>query len=567
MNMKPGKPDTVRRKFILTAPIESKDDRTRAHQSIRRVFNSKLESSTGNDNSIRITVAAKPNLHKRDSAGRGLPPGKLGWQQLGGEYLHFTLYKENKDTMEVMYYLASQLKMHVKNFAFAGTKDRRGVTVQRVSAYRVQAERLKGLNRSLRNARVGGFQYERSQLSLGDLTGNEFVITLRECHFEGEHEKGLKERIEIAKSVLETTVKNLQQKGFLNYYGLQRFGSFSTGTDEIGKALLKGDFKAAVHLILQQSPETLAAAQGKTDDTSIASDDRKRALALDRWNTTGNLQQALELMPKKFSAEVSILRHIGVEKNGNKVNRNDFQGALLTIQRNLRLMYVHAYQSLVWNVVAGKRWELFGDRVVEGDLVIAEAQNSAHEEVDADGEVVVRPEGEDRAVNDGDYEKGRPLSKEEVESGKFSIFDVVLPLPGYDVVYPPNEVGAFYKEFMGSERGGGLDPNSMRRKQKDYSLSGGYRKLMARPAPGMTWEVKLYRDETEQLVDTDLVKAKDKAANGIGSERQLDEHEAQRLAVVLRLQLGASQYATMALRELMKGGVKSYKADFGRGGE
>lgn len=30
----------------------------------------------------------------------------------------------------------------------------------------------------------------------------------------------------------------------------------------------------------------------------------------------------------------------------------------------------------------------------------------------------------------------RPLSSEELD--KYSIFDVVLPLPGYDVVYPDN---------------------------------------------------------------------------------------------------------------------------------
>ena len=58
---------------------------------------------------------------------------KMGWEQLGGEYLHFTLYKENKDTMEAVHYLASQLKMNVRSFQFGGTKDRRGVTVQPVS--------------------------------------------------------------------------------------------------------------------------------------------------------------------------------------------------------------------------------------------------------------------------------------------------------------------------------------------------------------------------------------------------------------------------------------------------
>jgi len=38
--------------------------------------------------------------------------------------------------------------------------------------------------------------------------------------------------------------------GFINYFGLQRFGSYSVGTHEIGRVLLKGDFKAAVDLIM-----------------------------------------------------------------------------------------------------------------------------------------------------------------------------------------------------------------------------------------------------------------------------------------------------------------------------
>jgi len=561
-------------KPVVSTPIADKEVRTTAHQSIRRIFSSRLNTVTNDENSIRITAASpqgKNQIWSR-SAGTGREYGKLGWKELGGEYLHFTLYKENKDTMEVMYYLASQLKQHVKNFQFAGTKDRRGVTVQRVSVFRIHAERMAGLNKTLKNAVVGGFKYEPNGLSLGDLRGNEFVITLRDCRFPDSEGLDIEARTQYARHVVTEAMKNLQEKGFINYFGLQRFGSFATSTDEIGKKLLQGDFEAAIALILSRSETTLSTAQGKINDTTISSDDRNRALALDRWHTTGNTNMALEIMPRKFSAEISIIRHLGMVKSGKKVRGNDWQGAIMSVQRNLRLMYVHAYQSLVWNTVAGRRWELFGDKVTEGDLVIVDEDKDADgaEEFDELGEVIVRPKGEDRATTEGDYTRARPLSKEEAESGRWTIFDIVLPLPGWDVVYPLNKVGEFYKEFMGSEKGGGLDPNDMRRKQKDFSLSGGYRKILARPEPGLTWEVRTYFGVNEQLVSTDLERLleeerKDKVEDESDVKKEIMDGDA-KLAVILRMHLGASQYATMALRELMKaGGVKSYQADFGTG--
>jgi tRNA pseudouridine13 synthase len=281
-----------------------------------------------------------------------------------------------------------------------------------------------------------------------------------------------------------------------------------------------------------------------------------------------------------------------MEKKGEKVRDRDFQGAMQAVQRNMRLMYVHAYQSLVWNTVAGRRWENYGSKVIEGDLVIIGDKREgrkAEEEVDEDGEAIVRPSAADSAAKDGDFTRARPLTKAEAESGKFDIFDVVLPLPGWDVVYPKNEIGDFYKEFMGSEQGGGLDPYDMRRKWKDYSLSGGYRKLLSRPADGMTFEVRGYDEENDQLVETDLERL-EKARKQNGMNGKVEEEDVKKedgdvemkddgelpvakvdgdkfIAVILRLKLGSSQYATMALRELLKaGGLKSFKADFtGRG--
>jgi tRNA pseudouridine13 synthase len=43
---------------------------------------------------------------------------------------------------------------------------------------------------------------------------------------------------------IEEAMTNLKEKGFINYYGLQRFGSSSSvPTPEVGRALLLGEWK------------------------------------------------------------------------------------------------------------------------------------------------------------------------------------------------------------------------------------------------------------------------------------------------------------------------------------
>ena len=46
---------------------------------------------------------------------------------------------------------------------------------------------------------------------------------------------------------------------------------------------------------------------------------------------------------------------------------------------------------------------------------------------------------------------------------RYSIFDVIMPLPGTDVAYPGGELGEKYREFL---RMDGLDPDNFIRKQK-----------------------------------------------------------------------------------------------------
>jgi tRNA pseudouridine13 synthase len=590
------RPDRKAKDFtaVTTAPIPDKEDRGQAHQLLRRTFPGLLESSMEDDQSLRIKAqppADRGNKRKRGNdrepgQGPDRRKGQLAWEELGGEYLHFTLYKENKDTMEVVGFLGSQTGGGPKSYSFAGTKDRRACTVQRVCVKRQTAERMAGLGKRLFNGAIGDYEYKNHDLRLGDLLGNEFTITLRNCRFEKEEGLDHAQRMELANEVLSQAVKDFSERGFINYYGLQRFGSFSASTDAVGIKLLQDDLQGAVQDLLAYSDAALFAAEHPDENTGVlvSQDDRARAKALHIWKTEQNGNEALKILPKKFSAERNIIQHLSSKNSRTKQHdrRQDWQGALMTIPRNLRLMYVHAYQSLVWNVVAGKRWSLHGDKVVEGDLVLVhehtdkEARDTApilQDTVDQDGEAIINPQGANSTNADDDaFERARPLSKLEAESGKYSIFDVVLPQPGYDVEYPRNAIGAFYKEFMSSERGGGLDPHNMRRKWREVSLSGGYRKFLARPLQPMSFEIKEYTKEDKQLVETDLERLqKQKWFNGrVRAESKKEEGEGEmevvgqeKIAVVVRFQLASSQYATVALRELMKaGGVKAFKPEF-----
>ncbi|KAI1581223.1 pseudouridine synthase TruDPus7 [Pyrenophora tritici-repentis] len=505
-------------KAVISPPITDKDMRTKAHQSLRRIFPNLLESAMESDQTIRIK--ATPPAERKNKKGKGggrdredhsRRRGGLDWEELGGEYLHFNLYKENKDTMEVVGFLGSKLNCGTKGFGFAGTKDRRACTVQRVCVKRQTAQRMQNFNKMLFNACVGNFEYRHHDLKLGDLMGNEFTITLRDCHFQGEQGLTFEERLKLADNVIGKAITDFSQKGFINYYGLQRFGSFSASTDAVGRKMLQDDLQGAVEHLLEYSDVALAAANGTdvSSDVQVSQDDRNRAKALHIWKTKGSGSEALDFLPRKFTAERNIIQHLSSRnsKSGRYDRKADWQGALMTIPRTLRLMYVHAYQSLVWNT---------------------------------DGEMIINPSGTENAnAPEADFERARPLTAAEAASGQYTIWDIVLPQPGFDIEYPQNEIGTFYKKFMGSEKGGGLDPYKMRRQWREVSLSGGYRKFLAKPLGPLTYALHDYTKPDEQFVETDLQR--------LGKERDL----------------ASSQYATMALRELMKaGGVKAYKPDF-----
>lgn len=191
-------------------------------------------------------------------------------------------------------------------------------------------------------------------------------------------------------------------------------------------------------------------------------------------------------------------------------------------------MYVHAYQSYVWNVVASARMRLSSTGVLEGDLVLVnstQAEEPDIEDPDAGTEFTLPDTKKEESVG------VRALTAEDVASGTYSINDIVLPTPGYDVTYPDREeLREAYIDTMSRD---GLDPFNMRRVVREISLFGHYRRLVHRPED-VDWGILRYNGR-DTLLDTDAV------SNG-----------GEYMALRLQLRLGTSQYATMALREICK---------------
>ena len=102
---------------------------------------------------------------------------------------------------------------------------------------------------------------------------------------------------------------------------------------------------------------------------------------------------------------------------------------------------------------------------MEGDLVYKD-------DVQTPGEVIVEEvaedaeeEAQDESVEDESRFKSmvKHLTKEDVESGKYTIFDIVMPLPGHDITYPKNSMEQLYVELLEKD---GLSSELLKTKQK-----------------------------------------------------------------------------------------------------
>ncbi len=153
-------------------------------------------------------------------------------------------------------------------------------------------------------------------------------------------------------------------------------------------------------------------------------------------------------------------------------------------------MYVHAYQSYVWNHAVSARLALNRTKPIIGDLVLASASASAAvggdegvdaEELNIDDEDAADSKDENTEMEDAKAAAAKPASSSsssssadskvwsgfgvdpnaqrsfmarvkvlmtEADVAAHTLADVVMPLPGHAVVYPANAVAERIQQMM-----------------------------------------------------------------------------------------------------------------------
>ncbi|XP_066175149.1 pseudouridylate synthase PUS7L isoform X1 [Sylvia atricapilla] len=461
-------------------PDGNKEHRKVVHHFINRKFGKLLETK-----SFTVTdVNDQPNMSitvrfREKSWSRKRSAG--GFQEKQDVYTAFTLQKENLETLEAIGLLAAELDILPSDFSYTGIKDKKAITLQPMIVKKVTPERLKEIGNKMekKGMKIFNIRPAYQHLRLGQLKGNHFDIVVRDLqHHSHDSSADLKERISEA-------MKSVETKGFVNYYGPQRFGQGQiVQTDQIGLALLNEKMVKAVKLFF--TPE----------DTDDPVNNAKRYFL-----QTEDAKGTLVMLPEFKVREKMLLRAL----NRYGVNHEGCTKAWLNIPHSLRIFYVHAYCSKIWNEAASYRLKTYGSKVVEGDLVCLEEN------------------GESISLND----KVHVVTASEESANKYSIYQVVLPMVGHSVKYPSNKVGQWYHERLSKDE---LELCKFRVSPLHLNIPGCYR-LILKTVQNLSYFLESSEKE---------IKIEDNHLNDL------------KVSLHISFDLDPSCYATVCLREIMK---------------
>lgn len=238
-----------------------------------------------------------------------------------GKFCHFIMEKRLWNTAQALNAIAFRLHISRTRFNAAGAKDRNAITVQLVSVFAGKPEHL--LSAKVKDIKINGAWLANEKLDLGVLLGNRFTLILNEQN--------------LGKQVTADEIeKNAAKNGgaFPNLFGSQRFGSLRMNSHLVGKLLLQENWRDAALNFLTYTDEI--------ERNKEAVDARKKLAAeLD-------FKAALNYYPGHLKFERTLIGHLAQ-------NNNDYVGALRKLPRHTLLLFLHAYQSFLFNRLLEKK--------------------------------------------------------------------------------------------------------------------------------------------------------------------------------------------------------------------
>ena len=217
----------------------------------------------------------------------------------------FLMEKKEMDTFEALDTISKYFNIPKNDLGYAGLKDKHAITQQYISIpskYRIDSTQITSLFLLFQG-------YHTKKISIGDLKGNRFTITIRDL---------------TTKKIKEITDANnvVAQYGVPNYFDSQRFGSV-IHNEFIMRYILQNNYEKAMKIFLTYYERY---------ERKTIKDDKRTIEA--NWDTL----EKIKVKNNMFQRILKVYLHT-----------QSWQEAYKAIPHNLRELHKNAFQSYLWN--------------------------------------------------------------------------------------------------------------------------------------------------------------------------------------------------------------------------
>jgi len=225
-----------------------------------------------------------------------------------GDYLVVKIEKRNWDTIKLARVIASRIGVPKKDVQYLGIKDKLAVTTQYFFIKNGNIEHLNKI-KEIPDTKIKDYFFT-NYFSMDILLGNSFKIVVYDIKNMDNFKKACEE---------------LTKKGFLNYFGVQRFGITRPISHVIGRLLLSEDYEGAFYYLL--------CFQGQEE---LEKTKYYRSLI-----ENGELEKFVKEAPPWLYYEKLLV--------ANYLRFKDYKKAFKRLPQNYKKIFFHAYQSYLFN--------------------------------------------------------------------------------------------------------------------------------------------------------------------------------------------------------------------------